>query len=294
MVCVRLSDPRLRRDESPARDAGGIEVSQPTTMTRPVRCHLPSHGHFGVPSLSRGVQVGQTALIFRAVRRALCWLSVGCGCTLVVSIACWLWSFPSISRAILDVSLVRHVNTLWISTGLGVTVVQLDRVPYRSRYEVLDALSDVHPIHRLNAHLLGRTIAQEGPGTERWSIGIGYGFPFVCMAFSPTPEDAFWNAGVPDIPPVEIRRTATGVYTPMHVFRRDIPTLVVWGGLFLNVAAWTVFSLIVYRLTRYGGTRVQSGWRRRHGLCEHCGYPTGQFLRCPECGEAYAQSSKAR
>jgi hypothetical protein len=60
---------------------------------------------------------------------------------------------------------------------------------------------------------------------------------------------------------------------------RLLPWRPLWGGLAINSLVLSS-PLLLYEL----GSLLRSALRPRKGQCVQCGYPTGQFTTCPECG----------
>lgn len=63
----------------------------------------------------------------------------------------------------------------------------------------------------------------------------------------------------------------------------------IWSGFALNTLIFAAVPAGMW----WVGMRAKRTWRRRRGLCIHCGYELAGLAMCPECGVPSGQSNKA-
>lgn len=152
-----------------------------------------------------------------------------------------------------------------------------DRVPYE---ELEDGVVAWSP---------GGTLLRGGGPSHGWCVTLGFGWPRVSFA---TDYDLMGhlsrttgrlNLGVPPSNGIRLAKLDT-VSLGLADGERAIPTRVVWRGLIMNLALYTlvVYGVCVPVLVYSRRFVMRRRWSR--GVCGRCRYEVGSLDRCPECG----------
>lgn len=219
-----------------------------------------------------------------SVRRSMIVTALGAVASALLAIVCARYSAPTQSIVVLDANLEPRVNTVWISVGHGVIVVQSDDLPFRAGYEMDVAWGSLGPITKANVSALHGAILRNKSPSDRLSVAVAYGWPLVCVAQNIRPSSSRWNKGEIELPPVMLEETDIGRFAPMSQHDRTTPHMVLWKSFAINTVLLALVIGLTERASTLGFRRFVSSWRRSRGLCVGCGYPEDSMPRCPECG----------